>query len=82
MVWLESSRTASGNRGVRRPSLHERRWTQIECLRGELLTRHLKGEDFFDVARYPRAEFVSEAVGLGSDPGLYQVAGQLQFHGV
>ncbi len=26
MVWLDSSRTESGNRGVRRPSLHERRW--------------------------------------------------------
>jgi hypothetical protein len=26
MVWLESSRTESGNRGVHRPSLHERRW--------------------------------------------------------
>src|SRR5271167_4355197 len=26
MVWLKSSRTESGNRGVRRPSLHERRW--------------------------------------------------------
>ena len=26
MVWLDSSRTGSGNGGVRRPSLHERRW--------------------------------------------------------
>ena len=26
MVWLDSSRTESGNRGVRRRSLHERRW--------------------------------------------------------
>ena len=26
MVWLDSIRTESGNRGVRRPSLYERRW--------------------------------------------------------
>jgi hypothetical protein len=29
-----------------------------------------------------RAEFVSEAAAPGPEPGLYEVAGQLQFHGV
>ncbi|AGA30383.1 YceI family protein [Singulisphaera acidiphila] len=47
-----------------------------------LLARHLKGEDFFDVDQYPWAEFASEAVAPGPEPGVYQVAGQLQLHGV
>lgn len=47
-----------------------------------LLTKHLKAEDFFDVARYPTAEFVSESVSPAAEPGVYQVAGRLTLRGV
>jgi polyisoprenoid-binding protein YceI len=47
-----------------------------------LLTKHLKGPDFFDVAQYPKAEFVSEAIAPTSDASAYQVTGKLTFHGV
>ena len=47
-----------------------------------LLTRHLKGEDFFDVARYPEAMFVSDKIDPTSEPGHYQVTGTLAFRGV
>ena len=47
-----------------------------------LLTKHLKGEDFFDVARYPTAEFVSERIVPTSEAGHYQVTGRFTLHGV
>ena len=47
-----------------------------------LLTRHLKGEDFFSVAKYPKAEFTSTVIAPGSEPGTYRVAGMLTLHGV
>ncbi len=47
-----------------------------------LLTKHLKAEDFFDVAHYPTAEFVLEGVQPSGEPGRYQVAGRLTLHGV
>ena len=47
-----------------------------------LLTRHLKGQDFFDVARYPSAEFVSQTISPTPETGLYQVAGTMTLHGV
>jgi polyisoprenoid-binding protein YceI len=46
-----------------------------------LLTSHLKGEDFFDVARYPQAEFESESITPTAEPGRYQVTGQISLHG-
>ena len=47
-----------------------------------LLTKHLKGEDFFNVAQYPTAEFSSERIVATSEPGRYQVTGRLTIHGV
>ena len=46
-----------------------------------LLTKHLKNEDFFDVPKFPKAEFVSEKVVPLGEPGQYRVAGRLTFHG-
>jgi polyisoprenoid-binding protein YceI len=48
-----------------------------------LLTRHLKGEDFFDVARYPKATFVSTAIRPAQTPGAtHTITGDLTLHGV
>ncbi len=48
-----------------------------------LLTRHLKAEDFFDVARYPKAEFVLDGVAPPLDKSAnYPVSGHLTLHGV
>jgi polyisoprenoid-binding protein YceI len=47
-----------------------------------LLTRHLKAEDFFDVAHYPKAELVLDGVAPAGEPGRFQVAGKLTLHGV
>jgi polyisoprenoid-binding protein YceI len=47
-----------------------------------LLTKHLKGEDFFDVAHYPTAEFESERITPTAEAGRYQIVGQLALHGV
>jgi polyisoprenoid-binding protein YceI len=41
----------------------------------------LKGEDFFDAARSPKAVFVSDSVKAVS-PGHYSVSGKLSLHGV
>ncbi len=47
-----------------------------------LLTKHLKGEEFFDAARYPTAEFTSGQITPTGEAGRYQITGQLIFHGV
>ena len=47
-----------------------------------LLTKHLKGEDFFDVARFPKAEFLVDGVSPSGEAGRYQVSGKLTIHGV
>lgn len=47
-----------------------------------LLTKHLKAEDFFDVAHYPKSEFVLDSIAPTSEPGRFQVAGKLTLHGV
>jgi polyisoprenoid-binding protein YceI len=47
-----------------------------------LLTKHLKGEDFFDVAKYPTAEFSSERIVPTGNAGSYQVTGTFTLHGV
>jgi polyisoprenoid-binding protein YceI len=46
----------------------------------ERLTGHLKSPDFFDVARYPTATFVSTAI--QQTPTGSTVTGDLTFHGV
>lgn len=47
-----------------------------------LLTKHLKAEDFFDVAHYPKAEFVLDGVTPAGEAGGYAVTGRLTVHGV
>ena len=47
------------------------------------LTKHLKTADFFDVARFPEASFVSTAIKPGGENGAtHTVTGNLTMHGV
>ena len=47
------------------------------------LTKHLKTADFFDVAKYPEATFVSTAIKAGGENGAsHTVTGNLTMHGV
>jgi len=47
------------------------------------LTKHLKTPDFFDVAKYPEATFVSTAIKPGGENGAtHTVTGNLTMHGV
>ncbi len=47
------------------------------------LTKHLKTADFFDVAKYPEATFVSTAIKPGGEKGAtHTVTGNLTLHGI
>ena len=47
------------------------------------LTKHLKTPDFFDVAKYPEATFVSTSIKAGGDKGAsHTITGNLTLHGV
>jgi polyisoprenoid-binding protein YceI len=47
------------------------------------LTKHLKTADFFDVAKYPEAKFVSTSIKAGGEKGAsHTVTGNLTLHGV
>lgn len=47
------------------------------------LTKHLKTADFFDVAKFPEATFVSTAIKAGGENGAtHTVTGNLTMHGV
>jgi polyisoprenoid-binding protein YceI len=47
------------------------------------LTKHLKTADFFDVAKYPKATFVSTAIKPGGEKGAsHTITGNLTLHGV
>jgi polyisoprenoid-binding protein YceI len=47
------------------------------------LTEHLKTADFFDVATFPRATFVSTAIAPPAAPGgAWTITGDLSLHGV
>lgn len=47
------------------------------------LTKHLKTADFFDVAKYPEATFISTAIKAGGERGAtHTVTGNLTMHGV
>ena len=47
------------------------------------LTRHLKTPDFFDVARYPKATFVSTTIEPGTANGAtHSVTGNFDLHGI
>ena len=49
----------------------------------EKLTGHLKSPDFFDVAKHPKATFVSTSLAEGGDGGpTHQMTGNLTLHGV
>jgi polyisoprenoid-binding protein YceI len=46
------------------------------------LAKHLKGDAFFDVDKYPRAKFTSTSIRPADAPGTYTVTGTLDMHGV
>lgn len=47
------------------------------------LTAHLKGQDFFDVAKFPQATFVTTEIKPGGDKGAtHTITGNLELHGV
>jgi polyisoprenoid-binding protein YceI len=46
------------------------------------LDEHLKSEDFFEIAKYPTAAFVSTKVEPGTGAGKFEVTGNLTLHGV
>jgi polyisoprenoid-binding protein YceI len=46
------------------------------------LTGHLKTPDFFDVAKFPKATFVSTKIEPGSAADSYNVTGNFDLHGV
>ena len=49
----------------------------------EKLVTHLKGADFFDVSKFPKAKFTSTSVKTGGDKGAsHTVTGNLEMHGV
>ncbi|HSQ64224.1 MAG TPA: YceI family protein [Polyangiaceae bacterium] len=49
----------------------------------EKLVGHLKSPDFFDVVKFPKAQFVSTSVKAGGDKGAtHTITGNLTLHGV
>ncbi|MBM4358562.1 MAG: YceI family protein [Deltaproteobacteria bacterium] len=49
----------------------------------DMLTGHLKGADFFDVAKFPKATFTSTAIKAGGSGGAtHTITGNLELHGV
>ena len=49
----------------------------------EKLTGHLKSGDFFDVAKFPQAQFVSTSIKVGGEKGAsHTVTGNLTMHGI
>lgn len=45
------------------------------------LTEHLKSPDFFDVAQFPEAKFVSTEIRVGGTGGTHTITGDLTMHG-
>ncbi len=49
----------------------------------EMLTGHLKNPDFFDVAKYPQASFISTKIeAKPSKAGTHEITGDMTMHGV
>lgn len=48
----------------------------------DMLEKHLKSPDFFDVEKYPTAEFKMKESATGATPGRYVVKGDLTIKGV
>lgn len=48
----------------------------------EKLTAHLKGADFFDVEKHPKATFESTEIKVGGDKGTHTVTGKLTIKGI
>ncbi|MBM4375690.1 MAG: YceI family protein [Deltaproteobacteria bacterium] len=49
----------------------------------DMLTGHLKGADFFNVEKFPKASFTSTAIKAGGEGGAtHTVTGNLELHGV
>ncbi len=49
----------------------------------DMLLTHLKSPDFFDVQKYPKAQFVSTSIKAGgADGATHTVTGNLDLHGV
>ena len=46
------------------------------------LTKHLKTADFFDVAKFPQATFVSTEIKPGGENASHTITGNLTMHGV
>lgn len=48
------------------------------------LTEHLKGADFFDVAKFPKASFASTSIAAktGTPGATHEITGDLDLHGV
>ena len=46
------------------------------------LAKHLKGADFFDVDKFPKATFSSIAIRPSSGTSTYNITGRLDLHGV
>ena len=45
------------------------------------LTEHLKSPDFFDVAQFPEATFISTSIAAGGTGGTHTITGDLTMHG-
>lgn len=46
----------------------------------ELLTKHLKSEDFLDVEAFPISSFVSKRINRGDEDGRFSIVGDLTVH--
>jgi polyisoprenoid-binding protein YceI len=48
----------------------------------DLLTKHLKSDEFFDVEKFPTANFVSKQIVEGDAEQPFSIVGDMTFHGV
>lgn len=46
------------------------------------LTKHLQTPDFFDVAKFPKAHFVSTKIEPNASGGTYNMTGNFELHGI